>query len=112
MGPGGRALAVVRPNRLGTRLRAGFVGGQGGVLRDLLLALRFEADIDALYGFAKAAGCSVIYNVRLKATTQPAGVTPTTRPAHGANLLKYLDADVKLLNPLLPVNEDAAVAVF
>ena len=50
VGPGGRALAVVRPNRLGTRLRAGFVGGQGGVLRDLLLALRFEADIDALEG--------------------------------------------------------------
>ena len=50
VGPGGRALAVVRQNRLGTRLRAGFVSGQGGVLRDLLLALRFEADIDALEG--------------------------------------------------------------
>ena len=49
-GPGGRALAVVRQNRRGTRLWAGFVSGQGGVLRDLLLALRFEADIDGLEG--------------------------------------------------------------
>jgi GNAT superfamily N-acetyltransferase len=49
-GPGGRALAIVRQNRPGTRLRAGFVSGQGGVLRDLLLALRFEADIDGLEG--------------------------------------------------------------
>ena len=49
-GPGGRALAVVRTNRRGTRMRAGFVSGQGGVLRDLLLQLRFEADIDGLEG--------------------------------------------------------------
>ena len=49
-GPGGRALAVVRQNRRGTRLWAGFLSGQGGVLRDLLLALRFEADIDGLEG--------------------------------------------------------------
>lgn len=47
-GPGGRALAVVRQNRRGTSLRVGFISGQGGVLRDLLLALRFEADIDGL----------------------------------------------------------------
>jgi hypothetical protein len=47
-GQGGRALAVVRQNRRGTQLRAGFLGGQGGVLRDLALALRFEADIDGL----------------------------------------------------------------
>jgi GNAT superfamily N-acetyltransferase len=49
-GPGGRALAVVRPSWNGARLWAGFVSGQGGVLRDLLLALRFEADVDGMEG--------------------------------------------------------------
>jgi hypothetical protein len=49
-GAGGRALAVVRPSWNGTRLWAGFLGGQGGVLRDLLLALRFEADVDGMEG--------------------------------------------------------------
>lgn len=49
-GPGGRALAIVRPSRDGTRLFASFIGGQGGVLRDLLIALRFEADVDGMEG--------------------------------------------------------------
>jgi GNAT superfamily N-acetyltransferase len=42
---GGRCLAAVREGWGGDRLWAYFVSGSGAALRDLLLALRFEADI-------------------------------------------------------------------
>jgi GNAT superfamily N-acetyltransferase len=46
-GPGGRALAGLRdPWR--SNIAVGFLAGKGGALRELLLALRFEADADAL----------------------------------------------------------------
>jgi GNAT superfamily N-acetyltransferase len=45
---GGRALAVLRWYRDWGFLSACFVGGSGGLLRDLLMALRFEADIDGV----------------------------------------------------------------
>jgi N-acetylglutamate synthase-like GNAT family acetyltransferase len=46
-GPGGRAIAGLR-EPWGNNLAVAFVAGQGGALRDLLLALRFEADADGL----------------------------------------------------------------
>jgi hypothetical protein len=41
---GGRSLAAVREGWGGDRFWAYFVSGSGGSLRDLLMALRFEAD--------------------------------------------------------------------
>lgn len=46
-GPGGRAIAGLR-EPWGDNLAIGFVAGKGGALRELLLALRFEADADSL----------------------------------------------------------------
>jgi hypothetical protein len=46
-GAGGRALAGLR-EPWGHNLAVAFVAGKGGALRDLLLALRFEADADGL----------------------------------------------------------------
>lgn len=46
-GPGGRAIAGLR-EPWGDNLAVAFIAGAGGVLRDLLMALRFEADADGL----------------------------------------------------------------
>jgi len=46
-GPGGRAIAGLR-EPWGDNLAVAFVAGSGGVLRDLLMALRYEADADGL----------------------------------------------------------------
>jgi hypothetical protein len=46
-GPGGRALAGLR-EPWGQNVAVAFIAGTGGVLRDLLMALRFEADADGL----------------------------------------------------------------
>ena len=46
-GPGGRAVAGLR-DAWGDNISVGFIAGAGGALRELLLALRFEADADAL----------------------------------------------------------------
>ena len=46
-GPGGRAVAGLR-DPWSTNIAVAFVAGRGGALRELLLALRFEADADAL----------------------------------------------------------------
>jgi GNAT superfamily N-acetyltransferase len=47
VGPGGRALAVLR-EPWGNNLAVAFIAGRGGALRELLMALRFEADADGL----------------------------------------------------------------
>jgi hypothetical protein len=47
VGPGGRALAALR-EPWGQNLAVAFVAGRGGALRELLMALRFEADADGL----------------------------------------------------------------
>jgi len=47
VGPGGRAAAGLR-RPWGDNLAVGFLAGTGGALRELLLALRFEADADGL----------------------------------------------------------------
>jgi GNAT superfamily N-acetyltransferase len=47
IGPGGRALAALR-EPWGNNLAVAFVAGRGGALRELLMALRFEADADGL----------------------------------------------------------------
>ncbi len=47
VGPGGRAVAGLR-RPWGDNLAVGFLAGAGGALRELLLALRFEADADGL----------------------------------------------------------------
>jgi GNAT superfamily N-acetyltransferase len=47
VGPGGRALAALR-EPWGNNLAVAFLAGRGGALRELLLALRFEADADGL----------------------------------------------------------------
>jgi N-acetylglutamate synthase-like GNAT family acetyltransferase len=47
VGPGGRAIAGLR-EPWGNNLAVAFVAGKGGALRELLLALRFEADADGL----------------------------------------------------------------
>ena len=47
IGPGGRALAALR-EPWGNNLAVSFVAGRGGALRELLTALRFEADADGL----------------------------------------------------------------
>jgi GNAT superfamily N-acetyltransferase len=49
-GAGGRALAAIRRSWGGTWLVATFLSGHGGVIHDLLLALRVEADADDLKG--------------------------------------------------------------
>jgi GNAT superfamily N-acetyltransferase len=46
-GAGGRAIAGLR-EPWGPHLAVAFIAGAGGVLRDLLMALRFEADADGL----------------------------------------------------------------
>lgn len=46
-GPGGRALAALR-EPWGSNLAVAFLAGRGGALRELLMALRFEADADGL----------------------------------------------------------------
>jgi GNAT superfamily N-acetyltransferase len=46
-GPGGRAIVGLR-EPWGNNLAVAFVAGKGGALRDLFLALRFEADADGL----------------------------------------------------------------
>jgi N-acetylglutamate synthase-like GNAT family acetyltransferase len=46
-GPGGRAIATLR-RPWGDSLAVAFLAGKGGALRELLLALRFEADADGL----------------------------------------------------------------
>jgi GNAT superfamily N-acetyltransferase len=46
-GPGGRAIVGLR-EPWGNNIAVAFVGGNGGALRELLLALRFEADADGL----------------------------------------------------------------
>jgi hypothetical protein len=46
-GPGGRAIAGLR-EPWGDNLAVAFLAGTGGALRELLLALRFEADADGL----------------------------------------------------------------
>jgi hypothetical protein len=47
VGPGGRAVAALR-RPWGDNLAVSFIAGQGGSLRELLMALRFEADADGL----------------------------------------------------------------
>ena len=47
VGPGGRAVAGLR-RPWGDNIAVGFIAGAGGALRELLLALRFEADADGL----------------------------------------------------------------
>ncbi len=47
LGPGGRALAALR-EPWGNNLAVAFLAGRGGALRELLMALRFEADADGL----------------------------------------------------------------
>ncbi len=46
-GPGGRAIAGLR-EPWGDNLAVAFLAGRGGALRELLMALRFEADADGL----------------------------------------------------------------
>jgi GNAT superfamily N-acetyltransferase len=46
-GPGGRAVAGLR-QPWGNNLAVSFVAGKGGALRELMLALRFEADADGV----------------------------------------------------------------
>jgi GNAT superfamily N-acetyltransferase len=47
LGPGGRSLATLR-EPWGHNLAVAFIAGRGGALRELLMALRFEADADGL----------------------------------------------------------------
>jgi hypothetical protein len=47
LGPGGRALAALR-EPWGNNLAVAFLAGRGGALRELLMALRYEADADGL----------------------------------------------------------------
>jgi GNAT superfamily N-acetyltransferase len=47
VGPGGRAIAGLR-EPWGQNLAVAFLAGKGGALRELLMALRFEADADGL----------------------------------------------------------------
>lgn len=54
-GAGGRSLAVIRAFQQGGRLAVSFVAGSGAGFRDLLTALRFEADADGREGVALAA---------------------------------------------------------
>ncbi len=47
MGPGGRALALLR-EAWGQNIAVSLLAGSGGALREVLMALRFEADADGL----------------------------------------------------------------
>lgn len=47
VGPGGRTIVVLR-EPWGNNIAVAFVAGRGGALRELLMALRFEADADGL----------------------------------------------------------------
>jgi GNAT superfamily N-acetyltransferase len=47
VGPGGRAVALLR-EPWGQNIAVSLVAGRGGALRELLMALRFEADADGL----------------------------------------------------------------
>jgi GNAT superfamily N-acetyltransferase len=47
VGPGGRAVAVLR-EAWGQNIAVSLLAGTGGALRELLMALRFEADADGL----------------------------------------------------------------
>lgn len=47
IGPGGRALVALR-EAWGNNLAVAFLAGRGGALRELLMALRYEADADGL----------------------------------------------------------------
>jgi GNAT superfamily N-acetyltransferase len=47
VGPGGRAVALLR-EPWGQNIAVSLLAGSGGALRDLLLALRYEADADGL----------------------------------------------------------------
>jgi hypothetical protein len=47
VGPGGRAVVGLR-DPWGDHLAVSFLAGRGGALRDLLMALRFEADADGV----------------------------------------------------------------
>ncbi len=47
VGPGGRAVALLR-DPWGQNIAVSLVAGRGGALRELLMALRFEADADGL----------------------------------------------------------------
>ena len=47
VGPGGRAIAILR-EPWGPNLAVAFIAGSGAALRELLMALRFEADADDL----------------------------------------------------------------
>ena len=47
VGPGGRAVAILR-EAWGKNIAVCLLAGRGGALRELLLALRFEADADGL----------------------------------------------------------------
>jgi GNAT superfamily N-acetyltransferase len=47
VGPGGRAVAGLR-RPWGDNIAVAFIAGRGGSLRELLMALRFEADADGL----------------------------------------------------------------
>ena len=47
VGPGGRAIALLR-EPWGQNVAVSLLAGRGGALRELLMALRFEADADGL----------------------------------------------------------------
>ena len=47
LGPGGRAIALLR-EPWGQNIAVSLLAGRGGALRELLMALRFEADADGL----------------------------------------------------------------
>jgi hypothetical protein len=47
VGPGGRAVVGLR-EPWGQNLAVAFIAGRGGALRELLMALRFEADADGV----------------------------------------------------------------
>jgi hypothetical protein len=47
VGPGGRAIALLR-DPWGQNIAVSLLAGTGGALRELLMALRFEADADGL----------------------------------------------------------------
>lgn len=84
--PGGRAVAGLRRSWSGESLAVAFIAGRGAALRDLLFALRYEADADGLervtvavprghpaaddleasgYDFANADDSAFIYGLRL-----------------------------------------------
>ena len=85
LGPGGRALALLR-EPWGQNIAVSVLAGAGGALRELLMALRFEADADGLnhvtvnlppghpaegdlrasgYDFADAERSAYVYSLRL-----------------------------------------------